>query len=189
MTALAWKEQEISYDASLAASTSATVPFYLLLGPETREELKVRASVAAMPSTRELPELAVFERASQGKPIHVTLAEIEQLPQAIRKANLEWETIEPATLTAARSFILRFWFVVNKQLGNWRSPHVASDGNGEVTFEWWCDTRSLTCIVNPDQTVSYLTSWGLHMWDEMEEGENPAPHDLVELWTFLHEGK
>jgi len=189
MIASVWREQELTYDASLAASTPATVPFYLPLGPQTREELKVSVNVAAVPGTRDLPELAAFERASLGKPIDVTLAEIYQLPQAIRKGKLEWDMVAPVTLAAARSFILRFWFMVKTQLGNWRSPHVASDGNGEVTFEWWCDTRSLTFIIHPDKTVSYLTTWGLHMWDEMEEGENPTQRDLAELWTFLQEGK
>ena len=96
---------------------------------------------------------------------------------------MDWQPIAPATIAAAKSFILRFWFVVNTQLGTWQSPHVASDGTGEVTFEWWHNTYSLTFFVGPGQAISYLTAWGLHMWDEMDEGDNPTSQNLVEIWS------
>lgn len=174
---------------SLLSATPATVPLYLPLVAQPRDAVKASASTATAPTTRELPDLLTLDRASSGKPIWVTVAEIERIPVAMRTANLDWQPISPATIAAAKLFILRFWYVANTQLGTWQSPHVASDGTGEVTFEWWHNSHSLTFFVGPDQAISYLTAWGLHMWDEMDEGENPTSQDLVEIWSWLQDGK
>ena len=190
MPASTFAAVEVSYQgSSLSPATPATVPLYLPLVAQLRDAVKASASTATAPTTRELPDLLTLDRASAGKPIWVTVAEIERLPGAIRAADLDWQPIAPATIAAAKSFILRFWFVVNAQLGTWQSPHVASDGTGEVTFEWWHNTYSLTFFVGPGQAISYLTAWGLHMWDEMDEGDNPTSQNLVEIWSWLQDGK
>jgi hypothetical protein len=175
--------------SSFLSATPATVPLYLPLVAQPRDAVKASASTATAPTTRELPDLLTLDRASSGKPIGVTVVEIERLPAVIRAANLDWQPLSPATIAAAKSFILGFWFVVNAQLGTWQSPHVASDGTGEVTFEWWHSSHSLTFFVGPDQAISNLTAWGLHMWDEMDEGENPTSQELVEIWSWLQDGK
>ena len=169
--------------------SSATVTVYVPFGAKSVDVNWADPRSATTSNTRMSSEQITSSSVYHSDSIGITLAEIEQLPSAIRRNELDWETVSNSTIVEAKTFILRFWHLVTSRLADWDSPHVASDGNGEVTFEWWQGSHTLTFFVQPDGIVSCLTSWGYHIWDEMDEIVEPSDDDLIKIWSWLRDRK
>lgn len=119
----------------------------------------------------------------------VTHAQIDQLPAIVQSHHPDWAAVSLSTVQAAKAFTFSFWHTVTGAGLAWVAPHVASDAQGAVTFEWWHGSHTLAIYVEPGGAVSYLTSWGLHIWDEMDEGASPSRQELIEVWKWLQSGK
>lgn len=114
----------------------------------------------------------------------VTLAKIEDLLSNIEES--EFEEIEQQTVDRAKQFLCEFREITNSTEWAWRVPRIATDGNGDIAIEWWHGGRALIFSVNPEGKIDYLEAWGPNINEQMEEGVNPDPDLLIELWEKLH---
>ncbi|MBP8292130.1 MAG: hypothetical protein KAX65_05115 [Caldilineaceae bacterium] len=121
-------------------------------------------------------------------PLKPVLHEIDAVAQYAAQA-AEWMAVTAETVAAAKVLIANYYREVAKADYLWSMPHVSSDAEGSVTFEWWHNHISLTLYVHPDQSTSYLFAWGLNIWTEMETGENPDEAQRLNLWRRLHESE
>jgi hypothetical protein len=112
---------------------------------------------------------------------------IDLVAQHSVSPDAEWTPITIEATATAKQLLTRLYDVVAEHGELWQSPHVASDAEGAITFEWWRGTRTLTLFAYSDQTTSYLLAWGLNIWTEMETGDNPDNARLFELWLRLNE--
>ena len=69
----------------------------------------------------------------------------------------------------------------------WAEPHIGSNERGQVTLEWWQDTRTLTLFVRSEEQVDYLKAWGSHIENEMEDGEVSRLADFAALSRWLYQ--
>lgn len=67
----------------------------------------------------------------------------------------------------------------------WQEPHVGVNERGQVTLEWWKDTRSLTVYIRSEDRVDYLKAWGTDIEAEMEDGELNRLADFAALSRWL----
>jgi hypothetical protein len=121
------------------------------------------------------------------------------LSQAVRSIDLaarysvqnavEWETITLATVAVAKELAARCYHAITNAGELWHSPHISSDAEGGVSFEWWNAHRSLSLFAHPDSTTSYLIAWGPDIWAEMETGDQPDSAQLLALWQRLNESE
>jgi hypothetical protein len=68
----------------------------------------------------------------------------------------------------------------------WEEPHVGVNERGQVTLEWWKDTRSLTVFIRAEDHIEYLKAWGKDIEAEMEDGELNRLADFVALSRWLY---
>lgn len=68
-----------------------------------------------------------------------------------------------------------------------KTPHISTEGDGEVTFEYWHKGKVLCFFVNPDSSIETLQCWGPHIWEEIKEAMNSTDEDLVGLWEWFNE--
>ena len=61
-------------------------------------------------------------------------------------------------------------------------PLVSLDEKGNVTFEWWCDSRKITMY--PAENI-LLRVWGLCIETEMEELEMNDPQKVKDAFQWL----
>lgn len=97
--------------------------------------------------------------------------------------------IAPETVAAAKRLITRVHRLVFKHGLAWMVPHIGSDGEGAVSFEWWNGRSSLTLYAYADDSTESLFAWGVDIENEMESGENPADDQILNLWNRLLESE
>jgi hypothetical protein len=68
--------------------------------------------------------------------------------------------------------------------GEWHTPHVAANEDGDVLFEWWNEDKALTVYVSED-TARYIKGWGLNIDTDMEDGEATRHGRRQDLWEWL----
>jgi biotin operon repressor len=69
----------------------------------------------------------------------------------------------------------------------WAEPHVGVNERGQITLEWWKDTRSLTIFIRSEDQIEYLKAWGINIETQMEDGELNRLADFVSLSRWLYE--
>ena len=91
---------------------------------------------------------------------------------------------EVRSIERARKWIRQMYadVLLNKLI--WRDPHVSANEDGNVTFEWWHEDRSLTVYVEPDHTW-YVTSWGADVMSEMDDGTADSAEERQDVWKWL----
>lgn len=94
----------------------------------------------------------------------------------------------PSMISAAREVLALFQASALARGMSWVHPHVGCNERGEITLEWWIDTRTLTVYVRSDERIDYLMSWGSNIETEMEEGEISRIADFVALSYWLRHG-
>ena len=113
------------------------------------------------------------------------LESVRSLPQWIHSSPILVSEIDQQTIKFAEQFIKHLYDLILTNGLTWLSPHVGTDGAGEVSFEWWRNQNVLTIFVNPSGQIEYLKAWGPHIWREMEEGDSPTDQELLNLWQWL----
>ena len=68
----------------------------------------------------------------------------------------------------------------------WEEPHVGVNERGQITLEWWKETRSLTIFIRAEDHIEYLKAWGKDIEAEMEDGELNRLADFVALSRWLY---
>ena len=101
------------------------------------------------------------------------------------KAN--WETVATETVVAAQSLVARVHGLVHQHGLTWMAPHVSSDGQGAISFEWWRGPRSLTLYAYADGVTESLLAWGADMVSQMESQDNPSDEQICALWNRIME--
>lgn len=66
----------------------------------------------------------------------------------------------------------------------WVPPHVSTNENGDVTFEWWNGRRKLTVYVEPEHAW-YIKSWGADIHSEMSDGTAESLEERQDIWSWL----
>ena len=98
-----------------------------------------------------------------------TINELQVFPETIRRSALDFNPIQFQTVNAAQTFITRFFLLIVNDGQNWVSPHITTEGDGGISFEWWRKEKVLTIFVDPSGSIESLKTWGPNIWDEMEE--------------------
>lgn len=114
-----------------------------------------------------------------------SLSKLQTLPELVRNSNLFEREIEESSLEAARNFVVRSWFLIISHHLQWHTPHVTTEGEGDVQLEWWHGDRALLITITAS-SVDYLRVWGHRINEDMEEGDNPSPETLISLWQWLY---
>jgi hypothetical protein len=103
----------------------------------------------------------------------------------VRDSLLPGNEMDDKTVKAAEAFLIRLYHLIVDSSSRWTSPHIATDGEGGISLEWWQNGKALTVFVCSSGAIEYLKAWGPHIWNDMEEGENPIDHELLGLWKWL----
>ena len=69
----------------------------------------------------------------------------------------------------------------------WWEPHIGCNERGQVTLEWWHNSRTLTLFIRSSTRVDYLKSWGTDIDTEMEDGEVSRISDFLALSGWLYQ--
>lgn len=69
--------------------------------------------------------------------------------------------------------------------GAWREPHVSASETGEVTFEWWSDSRKVTLYFG-ERTLEVVRVWGLNIQTEMDLQPMTSLDDFPAIWFWLY---
>lgn len=81
-------------------------------------------------------------------------------------------------ISNALSILDECYAVIRNNRLTWSAPHISATEDGEVTMEWWRDSRKLSLYIS-DEKVEYIKVWGSNINDEMEDGE-------LQLGVFFH---
>jgi hypothetical protein len=65
----------------------------------------------------------------------------------------------------------------------WEPPHIGTNEEGAVAFEWWEDERKLTIYIGPSD-ARFVSSWGPNIETEMVAG-TLRPGGFSQQWTWL----
>lgn len=72
----------------------------------------------------------------------------------------------------------------SKNLPHWTEPHVGTDGEGGISFEWWRKDNCLTIYANSDGTTEIM----LANHDQIGSKENATEVDVLnECKAFFSE--
>jgi hypothetical protein len=66
----------------------------------------------------------------------------------------------------------------------WLEPHVSSDEEGNVVFEWWGTDRKLTVYVSAE-SVEYIKVERPAVASDLEDGIIQTDEDRRQLWRWL----
>lgn len=67
----------------------------------------------------------------------------------------------------------------------WVSPHVSVGDDGEVTLEWWRQTRKISLYFGTNQP-EFVKVWGPHIQNDMDSGVLQSSTAFRALWVWLH---
>lgn len=111
-----------------------------------------------------------------------SLERLRDLQRKIRSGLIPGSEIDKQTIRFAEQYLKHVREVVVSNALRWELPHVTTEGEGEVSLEWWQNDKVLTLFIDSPEQVGYLKAWGPHIWREMEEGANPTDQELLNLW-------
>jgi hypothetical protein len=90
------------------------------------------------------------------------------------------------TVEVTHRFLVDFHHTIVEHGLTWKHPHISVEDEQTIALEWWGHDKVLTLFVSSDK-VEFLKTWGPHLWNEMDEGENPSSDQLIALWQWLNE--
>lgn len=66
----------------------------------------------------------------------------------------------------------------------WLRPHVSTDEDGDVAFEWWRADKKLTIYIGPE-TAEYIKVERPVTTSDLIDGRAETPEDRRTLWRWL----
>ncbi len=91
---------------------------------------------------------------------------------------------EHFVVTYAKNWIKKLFLEVDKLGLLWVNPHIATNADGEVVFEWWYGTRKLTIYIE-DECAEYIQVWGNDMNSAISDGDANTSMICRSLWIWL----
>lgn len=122
---------------------------------------------------------------NQETALNLAVNSLYDLPRKILENSIQVEPIEQPTLQYAEQFLRHHHQLILGSNLAWKIPHFATEGEGEVTLEWWNNGKVLTIFVNTSGHIEYLRAWGPNIWNDMEDSEDPTDGVLSNLWQWL----
>lgn len=65
----------------------------------------------------------------------------------------------------------------------WQHPHISSNEDGEISFEWWHGEKKLTVYIGGEES-RYVSSWGANIDTHMDAGPLIAG-ELIKKWRWF----
>ena len=134
---------------------------------------------------------AYTRKASDGQeiadlPLHSTFQSIRRL----FSLGSDWDghgsaAPRPESVNCSLAVIRLFRNLVVAAGQRWAQPHVSTNEDGNVVFEWWQGVRKLTVYVRSAH-VTYIKVWGVNIDSEMEDG-CVTDKGFASLWMWLNE--
>lgn len=84
----------------------------------------------------------------------------------------------------AYNWIMQFFFIASDTGLAWCKPHVTSNPDGEVVFEWWHGVKKMTIYVS-EQSVDFVRVWGTDIHSRIDEGDAEPTSVCRSLWIWL----
>lgn len=132
-------------------------------------------------------EPEVVDRRSIYKNFDTPLSETERNVCKLRDRPEDWDGYgaprpKPDSIRHAYLWVESLYRDLRAEL--WIKPHVSSDEDGDVTFEWWNGRKKLTVYISPE-TAEYVTVERLDGSSNMEDGSIDTPEDRRMLWRWF----
>jgi hypothetical protein len=70
----------------------------------------------------------------------------------------------------------------------WMAPTINSNEIGEIVLEWWHKERDITIFIRKNKSITFLKTWGTHIYDDMQEGIIFNMDDIKTLSEWLRGG-
>lgn len=99
-------------------------------------------------------------------------------------------TPSSSVLAGAKDWLKSLYNEVTRLGLGWYTPHVATDEEGHLSFEWWNKSKKLTISISLEESIRYATAlkvWGPDMLEQMEDVVVESPEKRLEVWTWLWE--
>lgn len=114
----------------------------------------------------------------------------EQRLDVLENLKADWDSRgspPPAggSVSAARKWLRPLCVAAALSGSPWRAPHMSVSEAGEVTFEWWHQSRKITLYFGGG-APEYVKVWGPHIFDQMESGEILSSESFGRMWAWLN---
>lgn len=100
--------------------------------------------------------------------------------------NIEMMLISDVVVNKANDVLSKFKQSVLDSKQKWLVPHVTTEGDGNIVFEWFNDPKKLSVFVDEFE-LSYLKVWGINIHSDMEYGDIIALDEFCDLWFWFME--
>lgn len=110
------------------------------------------------------------------------IAKIEFL--AVLCKENDYDVITPFVVGASKEIVERLIELSKSENILWITPTVSTEGNGDVSLEWWANGKVLVIFIK--DKIEYLQVFGPNIFDEMEDGEIEDDEALLRLWKWLN---
>jgi hypothetical protein len=90
----------------------------------------------------------------------------------------------PESIERARKWLRSMYADAVTSNTTWIDPHVSSNEDGNVTFEWWNGDKKLTVYVSPEESW-YIKVWGADVVNEMSDGTAESMEERQDAWQWL----
>lgn len=84
----------------------------------------------------------------------------------------------------AYNWIMQLFLITSDTGLAWIRPHVTSNPDGEVVFEWWHGVKKMTIYVS-EQSVDFVRVWGTDIHSRIDEGNAESTSVCRSLWIWL----
>ena len=84
----------------------------------------------------------------------------------------------------AYNWIIQLFFIASDTGLAWIKPHVTSNPDGEVVFEWWHGVKKMTIYVS-EQSVDFVRVWGTDIHSRIDDGDAESTGVCRSLWIWL----
>jgi len=119
--------------------------------------------------------------------LYKALSDVQVFSHSIQNNSLRFDRIQTEIIKAAQDFIARFFVLIVNEGLVWTAPHITTEGNGDISFEWWHNDKVLTIFIGPNGSIEYLSAWGPNIWEDMAEGKEPSNVELTKFWKWLQQ--
>ena len=126
-------------------------------------------------------------RLADAQDIRSVWEQIEQVATYAENEEANWLPITAETVIEAQTLIARVHELVYAGGLVWQVPHVGSDGDGAISFEWWRRNQTLTLYAYADGSTESLLAWGADVFSAMESAENLTDEQIVSVWRRFTE--
>lgn len=114
-----------------------------------------------------------------------TKKKLDKISESVQNWNRQNKNAPNKETIAAASAWLQniFLSLRNVEIG-WISPHVTSDEDGNVVFEWWKGDKTFSVYVSKNASW-FVSAWGANIQDEMTDGDASNMENQIKLFDWF----